>query len=336
VTLTETGVPSPGSTRFCAALGHNGTSAILSFDHDLLEFSSYINGVSSFVRSYPQDNSLGSLLAQAQKNERDTKQQGWGLSLQENILPSVERGFVGYRWPTQRRRYRRGDLTFGMKATTYVEDGRLIQAMAIASGMEHTLKWRLGGKIQFINKDLIPFGSVYSKSHTQQGEDLPIHVLSVKHNDICMDVQLFLNEESQDLQRCQDQYATCNEEFADFTCSGSHDLLGDDQSGILIAVLVFTLRDSTKQPKPDYSRGPAWEDIEKHLCLDEASRNSSEALELLREGEKVQLLQAPQLSHIILRNVEQLLSIAALPNSVGLLNSFARRDRPETDYEATL
>jgi hypothetical protein len=319
-----------------------------------------MDGGLKFVHGYPQSSKLGPLLAQVQAEETDSGDLGWGLRLEHEALPDVERGFMGCRWPTQRRR--NTDWTMGKKAITYVEGGRLIQATAIANKFESVVGWKLGGKVQFTHQDPIPDTEYTINSTCKLKDGVIIHVLCVQNRHMCVDVQLFLNGVSYNLQLDEIQPEDTKTTFADMTCSGSQQL---DWGNPEVFVTVFTLRDSRKQAEPEYFRGPSWSAVEDHLCLSIWSRKVSKTIDFGLDSKKDQLSHLPPLSLIALRNAEQLLSVAVLPNiaevprqvqplidevaisnlpnlqqtlsgKFHLMNNFAEHDRPKMNCEATL
>ena len=92
---------------------------------------------------------MRTFLAQAQAKHSRTAF-SWGLHMGNSERKSeeygIERGFVNNRWPIQRE-----DLDgVTMKSTTYVEDGRLIQAVVVASEKRTSVDWRIGGRIQLV------------------------------------------------------------------------------------------------------------------------------------------------------------------------------------------
>jgi hypothetical protein len=186
--------------------------------------------------------------------------------------------------------------------------------------------------IQRTHKSSAKFGKDYTVDRSDD------KILSAKNNLFCVDVQLFLDDLPQKLKRAKTQPED-SEDFADIYYAGSLPFDGGFHPKILVT--VFTLRDSEQKLDPKYRKPPDWTDIKKHLRLSEEDENEDEHYSLpldLSGNSKIDLI-----PHIILRNVEQLLSATALPdsaqpdvNKVYLINSLIRYVELEINYKATL
>ena len=209
-----------------------------------------------------------SLLAHAQ-HENEQTSFGWGLRIKQSALKGIERGFSDNRWPTQRED---ADDTV-KKSTSYVKNGKLIQAVVIASAEETSINWTIGGKIQLLQREfenstpsIIPDCSVQpSPSGT---------VLSVIWGSKCrLDVQLF------DLQPHKSEPLSLKSPVP----SGDHQGgIADifrygklDHDGILepkILVAVFALRDLDRTPQSTDFECPDFNEVMEHLALFDSSR----------------------------------------------------------------
>jgi hypothetical protein len=344
-------VTSPSSsTPFSATVGDGGTGAILGVDHNLLQFSSYVKGSLRLVRGYSldtQEDPLRSLLAQAQ-DENHRASFGWGLHLEQSARKGIEgglgrgigRGFIDNRWPTQTE-----DID-GLikKSTTYVEKGRLIQAVVIASEENTSIDWTIGGNIQlaqrqFENPLAPPIITNYSVQTSDDG-----YVLSAKCNlSYRLDVQLFDNAIPLKLLHQPRHQPMLSEhhpiDFVDIFCDGKLELKGILEPKILVA--VFALRDKDRSLESDDLKPPDMNQVTERLSLFNRSTNSPTPIMNLEISDKMESLS--EVRYIIARNVEQLLSTAALPHSpqpgppkIYLINSLVGNGQLEINYEATL
>jgi hypothetical protein len=340
----NTGAKSPAeSTRFAASVGEDGTSAILGFDHDLLQLSSYAEGSLRLVREYIQGGSneqSRQLLARTQ-TETERTSFGWGLSLRQLQRKETMRGFIDCRWPTQIVLA----YPFITKATTYVKDGRLIQVVAIASQSPSggSVHWALGGKIQLVQRFFdkpVTFGSYSVRTLLEH------RVLSVGNDQVpyCLDIELFIDGLPLNLQhpggQTQDSGGQLRN-FADISRHGSHNLLGLSPK---ILVAVFSLRDTNLKSEPEELPCPDWTEIQRFIGLSGIDRNPRDRTPLTNFLEKfTKTDQLSKMSAIISRNVEKLLSVATLsdftqaePRKVYLINSLVGDDSLEINYEACL
>jgi hypothetical protein len=284
---------------------------------------------------------LEPLLAHTQNDENNEPNLGWGLRLHGtgHTFQTVERGFMDCRWPTQKKLTDKQAM--GKKATTYVKDGKLVQAIAVASRAEVDIRWTIGGKIQLamVDQNSIALDTDYSVDARCGGR-----ILSARGNQCCIDIQLFIDGVPQDLgqSRAQPEHSGNQlNDFADVSCTGSltlPDAYAETRAKILVA--VFTLRASEPDREPEYIQGPLWSEVKERLSLKKGRRDVL-PVDIWRNSKVDD--QLPQLPHIILRNVEQLLSAVALPDSappelykVRLMNGLVRIALPEINYEATL
>jgi len=159
------------SIRSSTVIGDRGISAILGFEHNLLQSLSYdvdLGKPAIIARAYispPQlsPDHLAEQFLVLSQNRDDKTNLGWGLRVEPvgcRIL-QVERGFIDSQQPT-RIRYAgiekaQNDRTISTatayveKLASYVKDGQLFQAMIVAStepGLAMT--WKLGGKFQLL------------------------------------------------------------------------------------------------------------------------------------------------------------------------------------------
>jgi hypothetical protein len=351
VRSTKSNITFP-STPFSSVLGDGGTGAIIGYDHNLIQFSSYINESFIFARGYfpgdqPED-TLRPILAQAQADNHQNYF-GWGLHLQQSSRPgtkqslrtAIERRFIYNRWPTQT------DVIEGItkKAITYVDNGSLIQAVAIGSRTITSIDWTIGGLVQLgarsmrrsdINAD---YGTGYI---VQTSPDS--YILSVKCDfNYCLDIQLFnngdrisLEPQTSEQQRGVHQDQTTD--FVDIRRSGSLDLKGIFDPMIFIA--VFTLRDTHASPHPTYFDCPTGDDIGELMLLPGYTRTLPPLIMNLK-NEKMRSLF--DMEDIITRNVAHLLYTTVLPRrpqpkacKFCPINAFVECSPVKIDYAATL
>jgi hypothetical protein len=305
----NTGAKSPAeSTRFATSVGENGTSAILGFDHGLLQLSSYAEGSLRLVQEYIPDERPQQLLSRTQTEIEKTRF-GWGLSLRQLQRKEVKRGFIDCRWPTQRVQ---ADPIF-TKVTTYVKDGRLIQVVAIASKSPSggSVVWALGGKIQLVQRFFRkPTTNTFGRYWVRTSRDG--YVLSVGCDQVpyCLDIELFINRLPLKHPRGQTQDSRGQRsDFADISCHGRLKLLGTSAE---ILVAMFSLRDRNLNLEPKELPCPDWAEIQSFIWLDRKPRNRTPLTNFLEERAGTD--QLSEIPTIITRNVEQLLSVAALPD----------------------
>ena len=314
------------STPFPTYIGDGkSTRAVLGFDHNLLQLSYYTEKSLRLVQLGPplinQNPRTMLTLAQSDSIRVDS---GWGLSLPKAENPrdgAVERGFIENRWPTWRKDLMETAHTLE-KATTYVNDGRLIQAVVIKGDPGTLFNWRIGGKVQLGKRFLGKLDGIFDTLHSvETGE-----ILSVTSNDLGygVDIQLFINGNRQSLQ--PDNAAGLDRLVPDIRCHGQ--LNFDD--GLMFLVAVFSFRDGLQSPKSKYR--PEFPDILYHLGFE--------------EPDKIEYRLPGRTGDIITRNVEQILSVSALsdpkqnePRDIFLASDLVGHDDKNgvnINYEQTL
>jgi hypothetical protein len=199
-------------------IGDNGTSAILSCDHHLLNLSSYKDGILRSIQGcFPGPHCEGiesaRRLLYASQDDDYSASYNWGLFLDVPHCSITYRGFTEYKWPIRNATWSNncsGDkLTRGLQITTsYVEKGRLIQLVTAASSTNELVSWRLEGKIQLL-QHLFDFnssrdctdnaGSGYAiESSNEKPHELTVRCLNLPFS---LNVQLFrVDSSSQTLQ----------------------------------------------------------------------------------------------------------------------------------------
>jgi hypothetical protein len=290
------------------------------------------------------------LLAQAQ-NDDHQNHFGWGLRLRQSKGPgakpslrtAIERGFIDNRWPTQT------DVIDGItkKATTYVKNGRLIQAVAIGSRTRTLIDWTIGGLVHLGERQLLMSSEPDSElidfygtaHHVQTSTDG--YILSVTcESRYCLDIQLFnngvplsLRAQGSEQQRRALQYPT---DFVDIRRTGRLELMGTLKPRIFVA--VFSFRDRVQNSDPTDFVCPKWEEIRERLWLPGSTKQLLPPIMNLEKNEKIESLSG--MEDIITRNVVQLLFTTALPSRPQPmpfnLHGFIECSPKDIDYAATL
>lgn len=264
----------------------------------------------------------------------------WGLRLELNetiVCPGLDakHGFVDYRWPSQKVRnitddVHPGDSRMYQKSTTYIQDGRLIQVVAIACDDESVIKWKIGGEVQMSSalNELSAQPSQYSINVSNlKSSDTQISVLTVEgkflindeldysydenlHEDLCLDVAVFLNRKSQSLDNTSPTTTQQSTAFANFTREGDINLV-PTKGQCLVA--VFSFRERNQKMNPLTMSCPSWPELRNRLGIrdfkiqptDTSRSNLYAAL-----VEKTGISQLDTMPDIVTRTVEQLCSMA--------------------------
>lgn len=322
-------------------MGDEGNSAIIGFNQDLIQFSSYLNQSFIFARGYSpvtQDNLLRSFLAQAQ-NDDDRNDCGWGLHLQESRGPftkqftrtAVERGFIDTRWPTQT------DVIDGItkKAISYITNGKLIQAIAIGSRTRTSIDWKIGGFVQLGEQE-----SMESQVFENYGQDNSVqtspdgYILSATYKSkYCLDIQLFNNGLPVSLNNLvpEQQEMVFQDEIADYVDirrKGNVQLEGMKPR---IFLAVFSLRDIDQNQRPTHFDCPKLNEIRYRMLL---PGGVGSLLTPIKKNPKMDLFSGS--ADMIERNAMQLLYTNTLPSRPVPINGFIECGPESIDYEATL
>lgn len=325
------------SVRISTSVGEEGTSAILGFDHNLIQLSSYINKSLALVRGCNLGNER-SLLARVQRENNGITSFGWGLDLDLSPRETIQRGFVRCQWPICMSI----QDPIARRSSTYVKDGSLIQVMALISLESFLFTCSIGGKIQLLRRsfDGVEKASKYDVNISPDG-----HVLSAscscENLTYCVDVELFRNGRRLNP---KNKRSEPNNLAADITWIHDDNIRPRDS---VVFVARFTLREEG-QVLDHSAAPPEWEEVKSHLGFGSEPWRLSTAWNLWtaepEENAKIQPL-TQKILPTIARNVEQLLSVAALPHDhvkepdakeVFLINSLVGDDELKLDYEACL
>jgi hypothetical protein len=296
------------------------------------------------------------LFWQGQSNSKRTS--GWGLRVNLNNKldgpQHTERGFVDCAWPSQLFRIDNpasdGSQMYH-KATSYIQNGRLIQVVAIICDNDSSdISWEVGGEVQMWNDHPITLTTDPDYHHTanytanvskltfDESEMTPptsttaeknkteINVLTVEGQShfenekirvdydediICMDVAVFLNRKSQELDVVN---PTATEHSVNFTRGKSPIKLARKIGQCFVA--VFSLRDKGQELKPETMICPSWPELKarlgiKKIGMEKIQRAGPSLLNLHAElREKSGISQLNAMPDIITRTVEQLRAIS--------------------------
>jgi hypothetical protein len=216
-----------------------------------------------------------------------------------------------------------------------VENGRLIQAVAVASSDPGVFEWTFRGKFQLVQRffgEVPKVGLGYSVVAEPDGQ-----VLSVQCNlSYCLDLQIFVNGVPLDLRNSFSQ----TPEFAEVKYSDTLSITKDDKDleKARVIVAVYSLRDKTSNPKPKAQEKLEWEGIQNVIGSDKSENLLSEDLK-----KNARIEQLTGIPPIIARSVEQLLSVAALSQptktefpGIYLIHSLVGFDKLKINYELCL
>jgi hypothetical protein len=255
---------------------------------------------------------------------------GWGLRLKLNkrlVGPGLitEHGFVDARWPSQKTRNKNFDgydSPMYQKATTYVQNGRLIQAIAIAYDEQSDFSWEIGGEVQMWSESPPQFPnmqySINVANLQSDNKNLPVltvegkFVGGVDGDIMCVDVAVFLNREPQSLGHIGN---TPTEQSLNFTRGCSEPISLTPRKGQCVAA-VFSLRDKNQKLEPRALSCPSWAELRGHLGIkgfwqQDIDLSGGPLLKLNTAlVEKTGISQLAAMPDIITRVVEQLCSIA--------------------------
>jgi hypothetical protein len=258
------------------------------------------------------------------QGQSDTKEVfDWGLRLKPNekiLRPGLitKRGFVDSRWPSEKLRNNDPDFLMYQKATTYVQNGRLIQVMAIACNTSSDFSWEIGGEVQMWSEaSMQPPTMRYTVklSNSQSGYKV-VPILSVEgefvDDTMCVDVVVFLNRDPQNFALSN---ITPTEQSSNFTCGCIKPISLSSGKGQCV-VAVFSLRDKSQIIKPQVPNCPSWAELRGRLGIRKLGQEdiypSGKSLLNLNAAlvERTGISQFAAMPDIITRTVEQLCSIA--------------------------
>jgi hypothetical protein len=293
------------------------------------------------------------------QNEEDEPKSGWGLSVHPEGTRHISQGFIESRWPTQKIEYRSSNKITVQKSTTYVDDdGRLIQAIAVASRTNCSIPWTLGGRVMLL------------KHPVEEPEEIDGHHVRISGTgntltvgsdlDFWLEVQFFINgkaykfpplkngttedgtssdpsgeHENQSTSPPVDNQTT---DSVDIRCDGTLELKA---LKIQVLVAVFSIRAKSSDGGPVKVSCPTWAELWQRLWLQEQPPPNS-LIQTLEQAARVSQIPT-RVSLLITRNVEQLLSVAALPEpketgcqNIHLANNLVGPEFLKLDYEACL
>jgi hypothetical protein len=289
-------------------LGDGRTKAILGSDHALLQISSITDHGLVYVHaSKPAFSKVGgaeyfrSLVLQCQG--LDDSSGGWGLSLVTETPDRIDSGFINYRWPVRRAEVEQGGQKTLQMITTYAEKGRIVQVLAVASPADHTVGWKLGGKVQFQHGDTDD-NSRWAYYTKIAQEDSPILTVDLDP-DSALDIQVFVDGARQfPVKPVQAEAQAGGPSYASFSWTGDLRL---EAEKVRFIVAIFSFRERNKRPDPDFSLCPTLGQVKEKLGL---LRDKHPLAEILtRRRSTVELV---EISCIATHHVEQLLSVAAV------------------------
>jgi hypothetical protein len=300
------------------SLGEAGTTALLSSKHTLLQLLAFSKQKYNFllVREYmtpapgeaapePQDaDPTRKLLLQCQ--DFDNNSRGWGLSLTTDTQYQAKSGFMECRWPTRKvevnvKDSEGRDQDIVEQITTYMEDGKLIQVMAVASTKRSSVKWILGGKIQLVQrsrKDELLGEQYYTCDQYYTHERG--RILTVGCDFGALDIQVFIDGRPQ----------LKNHHTTEIQSDGVNINWGADielePEKVRFIIAIFSIRESED---PTFSPCPGWGRLKRRLGLSQQVQPNPLVQALEKNRSIAQLIGIP---YIVTRHVEQILSVAAL------------------------
>ncbi|KAF4627020.1 hypothetical protein G7Y89_g11137 [Cudoniella acicularis] len=353
------GAESPELYPSPSVVAGDGLFAILGHDLSLLrlynvapESAKCIQGYHSSLDSNPNSpERMRQLFWQGQSNSKNTFD--WGLRLNLKFKDEItdpglitklsKHGFVDCKWPSQKVRTDNpaghGSRMY-QKATTYVQNGRLIQAISIVcdDNSDISFSWGIGGEVQMWNEsndpsrvDLPPItpSDIHYNVHVsklQSGEkEIPVLTMEGESHFnspqgftfieeiMCMDVAVFLNREPQSL---GDDTVTETQKSVNFSRkSGEHPMKLIPRKGQCL-VAVFSLREKSQTLKAETMSCPSWSELRGRLGIkrsgEEKIQPTGSSLPSLNAAlvERTGISQLDAMPDIITRVVEQLCSIA--------------------------
>lgn len=231
------------------------------------------------------------------QNRDDNTNLGWGLRVErieslESDEPvhcpilDIDRGFINSQWPTRLRyagtkdeEQNSTDTLYVEKLTSYMEPGRLVQAMVIAPyATPLAVKWKLGGKIQLVtgpNQETSYIDNTglwnYSTKTSSMGEVLTVTGNKIKspvgpYPTICLDIALFVNGKAQQL-KLQD--GAVNDNFVDISCSEVLAIPANFEATSLVAVISLRNAIRNQNPLPSRLRCPLVRKLREDLMVDD-------------------------------------------------------------------
>ena len=282
-------------------IGKGETSAILGFEHNLLQTLSYdvvqVTEPAMIARAHipPPQLSPDRLAEQflfLSQNRDDKTNLGWGLRVEPSgcgILRS-KRGFIDGERPTRLRRGWKDkskistNAHYVEKKTSYVKDGRLFQAMVVASrepGLPAT--WKLGGEIQLLTGESATISPVvddecsftYFTETSCENEVLTLTCKMTKtvggkyeaggeriETKICLDLTLFIDGKAEKFEAKPPKTTAVS---ADVSRSGELKLPNYQDSTSIVAVI--SLRNPEKVSKPELPQWPGVLQLRKDLMV---------------------------------------------------------------------
>jgi len=323
------GAESPGLYPSLSVVAGNGLFAILGHNLSLLrlykvgsESAKCIQGYHSKLDPNPSSpERMRQLFWQGQSDMNGVFDWGLRLKLNEKIVrPGLitKHGFVDSRWPSQKIRNNDPDSLMYQKATTYVQNGKLIQVIAIACNTSSDFSWEIGGEVQMWSEAPIQLPNMrytVELSNLQSGnKTVPIMSVEGKfvEDTMCVDVAVFLNREPQSFAPSN---ITPTEQSANFTRACIKPISLSSGKGQCV-VAVLSLRDKSQIFNPQVPNCPSWSELRGRLGIRKLSQEdihpSGKSLLNLNAAlvEKTGISQLAAMPDIITRMVEQLCSIA--------------------------
>jgi hypothetical protein len=320
----------------------DGLFAILGHDLSLLrlykvgfESAQCIQGYHSSLDPNPNSpERMRQMFWQGQSNSTRTFDLGLRLKLSDKIVgPGLitKQGFVDCKWPSQKVRTDSPaghDSRMYQKATTYIQNGRLIQAVAIVCADESDISWQIGGNVQMWNDPSMPHSTPSDIEYTVQVSpigDKRSAVLTVAGKDplmieqdgnaeeiMCMDVAVFLNREPQDLVHVA---TSPTPKSVNFTHGCRHPITLAPRKGQCL-VAVFSFRNTSQKLEAESMSCPSWSELRDRLGIKKSGEQNIQpaASSLLNLNaalvKKTGISQLDAMPDIITRTVKQLCSIA--------------------------
>ncbi|OCK74595.1 hypothetical protein K432DRAFT_397961 [Lepidopterella palustris CBS 459.81] len=286
----------PSSTpRISMTVGEKGTNAIMAYDLNLLQLSSYFNGSQTHicVREYYPKNNYHSFLSKAQSRS------GWGLTCDRMTHGNPTTGF-GENWKPM---YADFNFAHGVfrRNSTYIKDGSLFQVMAFFNrGKPTSIHCSLGGKIRLglsSNGREWNWGENYAVKKNEHGSKGLSVSCSGKY---CLNLELFRNQEPVDFYTDKGPIPS----FGDIRYEWKADI---NRSTWVVYVARYTI--CLQSSNRDFGK-PNKEHVAEALGL--GGSIEVESWNPWRMWAQESMLEDVEVD-IIARSIEQVLSVAAVP-----------------------
>ena len=348
--MTAGDSPPISSIHSPTVIGQGGILAILGYEHNLLQITSYDvspDDPAIIARAYipPSQQSPDHLSEQflfLSQNRDDRTNLGWGLCVEPPAgchVRKVERGFIDSQQPT-RMKYAReieaqNDGTipnseiYVEKLTSYVKDGSLVQAMVVASKKPDVkVTWKIGGKIQ-----LVPGQSSSTAAVADEGP-LRLFTYSVQtsHYDRVLTLTCKTTESAEtggpeivETNICLDVSLFINWEawplnaqdgqvtapFVDISQTEALDL-PDTQDSICL-VSIISLRNPARHPNPTLPQCPKRQQLRRDLMVEDKPMDQpiKTLAEALKKRTKLHLREIPNIiARAVGRALNSLVTVA--------------------------